>query len=169
MDNKQFQTAPAAAHGTGQWLLAGKQPVTVSPTAVQLFCVPQAGMGAWVYQAWAQRLAPNIQVQVNCILLEVLCSVQRVPNAVLLLPDFHLCISDSILHPTQPCSPPLPPHPPQLTPPPFHTHPLHPASLCCQVMPIELPGHGSRMKEPRVTNLCEISCQAVDAIQPHIR
>jgi surfactin synthase thioesterase subunit len=38
-----------------------------------------------------------------------------------------------------------------------------------QVLPVELPGHGSRMKEPRVTNLCQLSQQAVAALEPHIR
>lgn len=40
---------------------------------------------------------------------------------------------------------------------------------CLQVMPIELPGHGSRMKEPRLTDLCQLSAEAVAAIEPHIR
>jgi hypothetical protein len=52
------ETAPAAT----KWLLASRQPINVADTAVQLFCVPQAGMGAWIYQAWADRLAPHIQV-----------------------------------------------------------------------------------------------------------
>lgn len=52
------ETAPAAT----KWLLASRQPINVADTAVKLFCVPQAGMGAWVYQAWAEKLAPHIQV-----------------------------------------------------------------------------------------------------------
>lgn len=38
-----------------------------------------------------------------------------------------------------------------------------------QVLPVELPGHGSRMKEPRFTSLCELSAQAVDALEPQLR
>lgn len=52
------ETAPAAT----KWLLTNKQPISVTQDAVKLFCVPQAGMGAWVFQAWAEKLAPNIQV-----------------------------------------------------------------------------------------------------------
>jgi hypothetical protein len=90
---------------------------------------PTGGNGSVGVPSMGPTLSPQHPGTSNCILLEVLCSVQRVPNAVLLLPDFHLCISDPILHPTQPCSPPLPPHPPQLTPPPFtHTHSTRP--LC---------------------------------------
>lgn len=47
-------------------------------------------------------------------------------------------------------------------------HPDH-GWCCLQVMPIELPGHGSRMKEPRLTDLCPLSTEAVAAIEPHIR
>lgn len=36
--------------------------------------------------------------------------------------------------------------------------------LCTQVLPVELPGHGSRMAEPRVTDLCSLACQIVDAL-----
>jgi hypothetical protein len=53
------ETAPAVT----KWLLASRQPIDVAETAVKLLCVPQAGMGAWVYQAWAAKLAPNIQVR----------------------------------------------------------------------------------------------------------
>lgn len=55
-----LETAPAAT----KWLLGTKQGVTVADTAVKLFCVPQAGMGAWIYQnqAWSEQLAPQIQV-----------------------------------------------------------------------------------------------------------
>jgi len=53
------KTAPA----TIKWLLAEKtSPEVAKGTAVKLFCLPQAGMGAWVYQAWSERLAPHIQV-----------------------------------------------------------------------------------------------------------
>lgn len=52
------ETAPAVT----KWLLASRQPIDVAETAVKLFCVPQAGMGAWVYQAWDEKLAHNIQV-----------------------------------------------------------------------------------------------------------
>jgi len=53
------KTAPAAI----KWLLADKTPsVAVNAPAVKLICLPQAGMGAWVYQSWSEHLAPHIQV-----------------------------------------------------------------------------------------------------------
>eukprot|EP00879_Flechtneria_rotunda_P020453 GHRR01021519.1.p1 GENE.GHRR01021519.1~~GHRR01021519.1.p1 ORF type:complete len:254 (+),score=65.02 GHRR01021519.1:166-927(+) len=79
------------------WLQPRKGVVTNS-NAAMLFCLPQAGMGAWVYQAWSESLAPEVQV-----------------------------------------------------------------------LPIELPGHGSKMKQSRTTNLCQLSCQVVDAIVSSIR
>jgi surfactin synthase thioesterase subunit len=42
----------------------GTKQVKVAATAVKLFCVPQAGMGAWVYQAWQEQLVPNVQVMI---------------------------------------------------------------------------------------------------------
>jgi hypothetical protein len=56
------QTAPAPAT---PWLLpaARNEHLAVSSDAVKLFCVPQAGMGTWVYQRWQQQLAPGIQVR----------------------------------------------------------------------------------------------------------
>lgn len=38
-----------------------------------------------------------------------------------------------------------------------------------QVLPVELPGHGSRMREPRVTDLCTLSCHIVDALSDHMQ
>lgn len=43
------------------------------------------------------------------------------------------------------------------------------AGAGAQVVPVELPGHGSRMKEPRLTDLCQLSRQAVDAVEPYTR
>eukprot|EP00878_Enallax_costatus_P021992 GHUV01023314.1.p1 GENE.GHUV01023314.1~~GHUV01023314.1.p1 ORF type:complete len:203 (+),score=34.45 GHUV01023314.1:785-1393(+) len=77
---------------TGPWFIP-KRVVETNSDAIKLFCLPQAGMGAWAYQSWSERLAPQIQV-----------------------------------------------------------------------LPIELPGHGSRMREPRVTDLCQLSCQIADVI-----
>lgn len=56
--SQKKQTAPAASG----WELPDKKPVAVDSNAVKLFCVPQAGMGAWVYQSFSERLAPHIQV-----------------------------------------------------------------------------------------------------------
>ncbi|KAF6261033.1 Alpha/Beta hydrolase protein [Scenedesmus sp. NREL 46B-D3] len=74
------------------WLLP-KRGVQTNADAVKLFCLPQAGMGAAVFHAWSERLAPHVQV-----------------------------------------------------------------------LPVELPGHASRMREPRTTDLCQLSCQIVDAL-----
>ena len=53
------KTAPAGS----KWLLPDKQQVVIDSSAIKLFCVPQAGMGAWVYQAWSERLAPHVKVR----------------------------------------------------------------------------------------------------------
>ncbi|WIA33547.1 hypothetical protein OEZ86_006671 [Tetradesmus obliquus] len=74
------------------WLLP-KRGVETNADAVKLFCFPQAGMGAAVFHAWSERLAPHVQV-----------------------------------------------------------------------LPVELPGHASRMREPCTTNMCQLSCQIVDAL-----
>ncbi|GLC68109.1 hypothetical protein PLESTF_000647000 [Pleodorina starrii] len=84
--------ADASVNGTG---LGADAPSSPPAARMLLFCVPQAGMGAWVYHAWAEHLAPR----------------------------------------------------------------------GVEVLPIELPGHNSRMREPPATNLLKLAADIAHVVR----
>ena len=50
----------------GKWILQGPdeqtRPPDAPPVRLRLFCVPQAGCGAWSFHGWSQHLPPDVEV-----------------------------------------------------------------------------------------------------------
>ena len=58
------RTAPMDPHGA--WILRGpderSRPPGAVPPRLRLFCLPQAGAGAWCFHGWSARLPPDVEV-----------------------------------------------------------------------------------------------------------
>ena len=50
----------------GRWILQGPnektRPPDAPPVRLRLFCVPQAGCGAWSFHGWSRHLPPDVEV-----------------------------------------------------------------------------------------------------------